>query len=119
MPDAGRMVGKVALITGAAGGIGQATTKLFCRQGAAVVLVGSHQDTLDAAADTITRAVPGAQLLPVAADVARFDQVQRAVDETVRQFGQLTTLVNNAAVREYYRLADAPEESWARILGVN
>src|SRR6476620_8723485 len=113
------MVGKVALIKGAAGGIGRATTELFCREGAAVALVGSHQDTLEAAAETIARVVPGARLLPVAADVARFDQVQHAVDTTVRHFGQLTTLVNNAAVREYYRLADAPEESWARILGVN
>jgi 2-hydroxycyclohexanecarboxyl-CoA dehydrogenase len=119
VPDTGRLVGKVALITGAAGGIGQATTELFCREGAAVALVGSHQETLDAAADTIARAVPGARLLPVAADGARFDQVQNAVDQTIRQFGELTTLVNNAAVREYYRLADAPEESWARILGVN
>src|SRR5882672_9307262 len=110
------MGGKVAMITGAAGGIGQATTELFCREGAAVALVGSHQDTLDAAADAIARAVPGARLLPVAADVARFEQVQHAVDNIVRHFGELTTLVNNAAVRAYYRLADAPEESWARIL---
>jgi len=111
----GRLDGKVAIITGGAGGIGLATAKLFCREGARVSLFDLDQAALDAAA-----AQAGIeQALPLRVDITSDEQVLAAVDRTAAHFGKLDVLVNCAAVREYHALADAPAESWARIIQVN
>ena len=116
---AGRLDGKIAMITGGAGGIGAGTARLFAAEGARVALVDLERDRLDAALADIADAVPGASVIGVAADIAREDGAERAVAETVAAFGGLSVLVNNAGVREYQTLAEAPAASWQRIIGVN
>lgn len=114
-----RLEGKAALITGGAGGIGRVTARLFCEQGASVALVDVAADAAREAAREIEAQVPGAQVVGLAADISRAADAARAVEQALAALGRLTTLVNNAAVRTYFPLAEAPEASWQQILGVN
>ena len=113
------MTGRVALVTGGGGGIGEATARLFAEEGGAVALVDVDRRAADAAAAGIAATVPGAQVVPLAADVAREPEARRAVDETVGRLGALHALVNVAGIRVYTALADASAEDWERIVGVN
>lgn len=115
----GRMAGRVALVTGGGGGIGEATARLFAEEGGAVALVDLDRRAAEAAAAGIAAAVPGAWVLPLAADVAREAEAQRAVASTVDRFGALHALVNVAGIRVYAPLAEATAEDWTRIVGVN
>ncbi|HEY3302658.1 MAG TPA: SDR family NAD(P)-dependent oxidoreductase [Candidatus Binatia bacterium] len=116
---AGRLDSKIALITGAAGGIGSATARLFCREGAAVALVDMDRDKLDQTAAEIHLQIPGARVKAIVADVSVAEDTARTLAETLAEFGQLHVLVNNAAAREFYPLAEASEQSWKRIIGTN
>ena len=115
----GRMTGRVALVTGGGGGIGEATARLFAEEGGAVAVVDVDRRAADAAAGAIATAVPGACVLPVTADVAREPEARRAVADTVDRFGALHALVNVAGIRVYTPLAEATDEDWRRIVGVN
>jgi NAD(P)-dependent dehydrogenase (short-subunit alcohol dehydrogenase family) len=115
----GRMAGRVALVTGGGGGIGEATGRLFAEEGAAVALLDTDATAVEAAAASIRAAVPAAQILPLIADIAQESEARRAVDETAARFGALHTLVNVAGVRVYAPLAEADAKDWERILGVN
>ncbi len=114
----GRMAGRVALISGGGGGIGEATGRLFAEEGAAVSLVDVDRSAVDTAAAGIAM-LPGAATLALSADVAQEAQARRVVDETVAKFGALHCLVNVAGIRVYASLADADEADWQRILGIN
>ena len=113
------MAGRVALVTGGGGGIGEATARLFVEEGGAVALVDVDRRAADKAAAEITASVPGAWVLPVAADVAREPEARRAVADTVNRFGALHALVNVAGIRVYAPLAEATEDDWRRIIDVN
>jgi 2-hydroxycyclohexanecarboxyl-CoA dehydrogenase len=114
-----RVKDKVAIITGGAGGIGSAVGQLFCEEGAKVVLVDRDRSMTEAVANDICKKVPGAQVLAIVADLAKESEALRIVAETTAKFGGIDILVNNAGIREYWRLADAPAESWQNILGIN
>ena len=113
------MAGRVALVTGGGGGIGEATARLFAEEGGAVALVDIDHRAAETAAAAIAAAVSNASLLPLAADVAREPEAQRAVTEAVRRFGALHALVNVAGIRAYTPLAEATDEDWRRIVEVN
>jgi 2-hydroxycyclohexanecarboxyl-CoA dehydrogenase len=115
----GRMAGRVALITGGGGGIGEATARLFAEEAAAVALLDRQAETVEAAAAGIRAAVPGAQVLALAGDVTREDDAAKAVEETAGRLGALHTVVNVAGVRVYAPLAEATAADWERIIGVN
>ena len=115
----GRMAGRVALVTGGGGGIGEATGRVFAEEGAAVALLDTDAAAVAAAASAIQTAVPGAQILALAGDVTRESDVRRIIDETAARWGALHTLVNVAGVRVYAPLADADAADWERIIGVN
>jgi 2-hydroxycyclohexanecarboxyl-CoA dehydrogenase len=116
---AGRLHGKIAMITGGGGGIGAATARLFCREGAKIVLVDLDRKTVEEAAAQVSREILSSQILPLVADVSSRQQTGEAVSRAVAEFGGLDVLVNNAAAREYFSLAEAPEESWQRIIATN
>jgi len=110
---------RIAIITGGAGGIGTAVGRLFCEEGAYVALVDRDAAMLEAAQQEIIREVPNAQVQTVTADVSTENETVRAVQQVVSRFGRIDILVNNAGIREYWPLAEAPAESWQKIIGVN
>ncbi len=115
----GRMAGRVALVTGGGGGIGEATGRLFAEEGAAVALVDSDKAAAEAAAAGIANAVSGARVRAIAADLTSEPESRRVVEETLAALGTLHTLVNVAGVRLYTPLAEADAKGWEFILGVN
>jgi meso-butanediol dehydrogenase/(S,S)-butanediol dehydrogenase/diacetyl reductase len=114
-----RLPGKVALITGGGGGIGAATARLFCRQGAAVVLVDASADALAATMASIREEITGARVGHLVADVADAAQAAAAVQLALAAFARLDVLVNNAAMRNYAAIAEASPEEWSAVVGVN
>src|SRR5437899_535092 len=83
---------KVAVVTGASRGIGRAIAQAFAREGAAVVICGRKQETLEQVAAEI-----GGGVHPIACHVGRADQIQRLVETATARFGKIDILVNNAA----------------------
>ncbi len=88
----GTLEGKVAIVTGASRGIGRAIAELFAREGAKVVICGRKQETLDQVAAGI-----GPTAKAVACHVGRANQIETMVSATLREFGAIDILINNAA----------------------
>jgi NAD(P)-dependent dehydrogenase (short-subunit alcohol dehydrogenase family) len=114
-----RLDGKIAIITGGAGGIGAATGRLFCEEGARVVLVDRDAEAMEGVCDDIRLAVPGAEFHAVTANVGQEAAAAMIVAETRRAFGPVDVLVNNAGIRSYEPLAEARSETWQTIISVN
>jgi NAD(P)-dependent dehydrogenase (short-subunit alcohol dehydrogenase family) len=109
---------KVALVTGAASGLGLATAQAFAESGASVVLADCNEDAVRSAADGL--AANGHQVLAVRCDVADDAQVEAMVDRTVATFGQLDAAYNNAGVQNIIAdTADSTREDFDRVIGVN
>jgi len=109
---------KICIVTGGATGIGRAIATKFVKEGAAVVIdyVGNSDraDQLVSALETI-----GGRALAVAADVSDPNQVAMLFDETVKRFGRLDVLVNNAGVEKKMPFVDTPDEEWHKVIAVN
>ena len=101
----------VALITGAARGIGLATARRFLADGYRVALLDIDADTLN---DTAALLSPAEDVLALHCDVAYPDQVEAAVAELEARFGRLDALVNNAGVAVFKPLLETTYEEWGR-----
>jgi meso-butanediol dehydrogenase/(S,S)-butanediol dehydrogenase/diacetyl reductase len=108
----GRLDGKVALITGAASGIGAASVRVFTAEGARVVAA----DIADAGP---AAAAAGGAAVAVRCDVTRAEDCEAAVAEAVRRFGGLDILFANAGVELDKSVMDTTEAEWHRVLSVN
>ena len=115
----GRLQDKVALITGGGGGIGAATARLFCAEGAKVFLVDMDRAALERTARAIAQDVPGAMPQLLDGDVAAPATAVQAADRCREAFGRIDVLVNNAAMRNYAAFADATPDEWNAVVGVN
>ncbi len=116
---AGKLQGKVAIITGGDSGIGRSVAVLYAREGAdvAILYLDQHQD-----ADETRRVVEshGRQCLTFAGDVANRDVCRKVIDETLAKFGKLDILVNNAAEQHPQKgLEDISEEQWEKTFRTN
>ncbi len=113
---ASRLAGKVAIITGAASGIGRATARLFASEGAAVTVV----DIADAGGQETVAMIEkaGGRGLFVHADVAMTSEVQAMIETTVKQFGRLDILHNNAFWTVARPAVEQSEDEWDRTLAV-
>lgn len=112
-----RFQNKVALITGASLGIGQATAGAFAREGAAVVLASRERERGEAAAETLRR--ESRQVLFSSTDVSKQEEVSATVDRTLSEYGRLDFLVNNAAIYLQGEVGETSLEDWERVLATN
>lgn len=113
-----RLDGKVAIVTGAGGGIGRGIARGLAESGAAVAVLDIRNDTARSAAEEIGRAT-GARTLAVRVDVTKEDEVERAVAEVVKELGGLDILVNNAGIARPAPLVEFELANWEKTLAVN
>lgn len=111
-----RFSGKVVLITGGTEGMGLATAELFLREGAKVVITGRSAEKGARALRKLRRY---GEVAFVRGDVSRARDARRMVDATVKLFGRLDVLFNNAGVYLEKRAEDTTEEEWDRVIDIN
>lgn len=111
------IAGKVIVITGASSGLGEATARLLCSQGATVALGARRLERIQALANELGG--NGAQAIAVETDVTHCNQVKRLVDTTVQQFGRIDVLINNAGLMPHSPLERLKVSDWDRMIDVN
>src|SRR5512139_3363948 len=109
--------GKVALVTGAASGIGRAIAMLFARRGMAVSIVDLDEGGGHRVEEAIRHV--GGRARVIAADVSIADDCRSVVEVTVEAFGRLDVLVNNAGIIRRATVLNTTEEEWDRVMAVN
>jgi 3-oxoacyl-[acyl-carrier protein] reductase len=112
-----KLKGKVAVITGAAQGIGYATARKFLDEGAAVALVDLSADALQSARSSLK--TDGEILDTFAVDVTRRDQLDEMVGQVRGRFGRIDILVNNAGITQDARIQNMTDEQFDRVIDVN
>jgi NAD(P)-dependent dehydrogenase (short-subunit alcohol dehydrogenase family) len=112
-----RLHNKVALITGGTSGIGEATALLFAKEGARVAITGRNETRGHAVTAKILES--GGQAIFLRTDVRKAEECHRAVEETVRAFGRLDILFNNAGVYYPQTALECTEEEWDLQIDIN
>lgn len=113
----GRLDGSVALITGASSGIGRATARLFAQEGARVMLA-ARREVLGREVQELIRAEGGIAEFTTC-DVRRYDDCWHTVDETLRAFGQVDILYNNAGIVPSGTVTETSLETWDDVVATN
>lgn len=112
-----RLKDRVAVITGAARGIGKAIAFAFSREGAKVALVDVERPRLEASREEIEK--KGGKAIALTCDITKSSDVQGMVDEVKRAFGRIDILVNNAGIIRRGTIETVTEEDWDRVIEVN
>jgi NAD(P)-dependent dehydrogenase (short-subunit alcohol dehydrogenase family) len=113
-----RLDGKVALVTGGGTGIGEAIARLFAREGASVVITGRRKEVLERVVGGVER--EKGRALAVAGSVADEAHVRSTVSQTIRTYGKLNVLVNNAGIGFFGKtLHETDDDAWDELLATN
>ena len=115
--EGGRFGGKVAIVTGGAGGIGLATAGRLASEGAKLILADLDEDASQRAAAAV--AGPGADVIGRRCDVSDADQVHALVSAAIDRFGRLDIVINNAGYMLFKPLTELTPADWSRVLSVN
>ncbi|WP_129115941.1 SDR family NAD(P)-dependent oxidoreductase [Halegenticoccus tardaugens] len=113
----GNLKDQTAIVTGSSGGIGRSIAEQFAAEGANVVTNSRSVSRAEKAAAAIEEV--GGTALPVEADVSSKSDVERLVEETVTEFGQLDIMVNNAGISHIASAMEMTEEQWRQVINVN
>ena len=111
-----KLAQEVAIVTGAARGIGRAIAKALAAEGAKVALADLLPEVEATAAEFTNE---GYQTLAVTGDVSQFADAERIVEETIKQFGQVDIVVNNAGITRDNLLLRMSEEDWQKVIAIN
>ena len=114
-----RLKGKVALVTGAGSGLGQATAELFAHQGAKVIVADISLRRAEAVAAGINGSGKRVKALAVRGDVSKKEEVEAMVADGKRRFGTISILVNNAGIAQIKNFLDISPEEWQRMIDVH
>ncbi len=117
MQMAGSLNGKVAVVTGASSGIGEATVRSLAAEGAAVVAGARRKERLDGLVEEVTR--DGGKAIAVECDVADEQQPHALVDQAVEEFGGVDILINNAGVMLLSKVEKGLSDEWRQMFDVN
>jgi NAD(P)-dependent dehydrogenase (short-subunit alcohol dehydrogenase family) len=114
-----RFAGRVAVVSGASSGIGEAAARRLSLEGAKLVALAAPGDQDDL--DRLTRELRqgGSEVIPLAADISEAATAELAVDAALREFGRLDALVNNAGIPEYSEFFEESLEQYDRIMAIN
>ena len=110
-----RFAGKVVVITGAANGIGAAAARRFSSEGATVVLADYVEDDVMKMAATL----PEDRTTAMVVDVSDPKAVEKMIEDTVRKYGKLDVMINNAGVHVVGSVLETSLDDWRRISGIN
>ena len=113
----GRLLGKSAVITGAAAGIGRATAELFAREGARLVLADINADGLSALRDSLANVTDDVAV--VTADVSKPEDVRRMINAAVEQYGRLDIAIANAGIIPLASVVEATPSDWDAVMAVD
>lgn len=111
-----QLIGKVALVTGASSGIGEATALALAAAGATVAVAARRKDRLERLVQQITES--GGNALAIAVDMANETQVRQAVETIGAEFGRLDILINNAGVMLLGPIDGAKVHEWQQMIDV-
>lgn len=109
---------KVAIVTGAAQGIGKAIAKMYSEQGAIVVLCDMQYDKAAETADEISKET-GNKTVPIGVNITKKVEVIETVNKVIEMFGRIDILVNNAGIVKHALIIDMDEKDWDKIFEVN
>lgn len=109
-----RLENKIAIITGGGSGIGLSCARLFCQEGAKVVIFGRRKNRLEDAVREI-----GENILAVPGDITRDEDISRLVETTVSSYGRIDILVNNAGIFTGAPLHEMKDDEWESALDIN
>ena len=109
--------GKVAIITGGAGGIGLGAAECLAREGAALMIVDNNHLLGSQTASRLQQMF--GRISFCHADISKVEDIRNAVEETLRSFGALDILVNNAGIQTFGGPLDTSEETWDRTMNIN
>lgn len=113
-----KLEGKVAIITGAASGVGKAIATLYAKEGAHVVICDMNKDAAISAAKEIEK--DGRQTLAVEANVSKQEDIDELFDRTIEKFGTVDIIVNNAGIMDnFVPVEHVTDELWDRVISVN
>ena len=110
---------KIVIVTGAGSGIGAATSKYFANHGAHVIVSDYKEEKAQKTVDTILES--GGKALAVKANVTKFDEVEGLIEKTVKEFGRVDVIVNNAGIgpRQMSKTAEYTLNDWDNVISVN
>ncbi|MGA1193173.1 MAG: 3-oxoacyl-[acyl-carrier-protein] reductase [Kiritimatiellia bacterium] len=109
--------GKIAIVTGASSGIGQAVAIAMAQAGADVAVCGQNEERLAATAEKVTAA--GRKVLQYAMNISQAEPVQKMVEDVHKQWGRIDIMVNNAGITRDGLIIRMTEQDWDEVLTVN
>ena len=112
-----RLKGKVAVITGGNSGVGEATAKLFAKEGAVVVITARREAALTKVAEEIKAA--GGEAFAVSTDISKPEDPERLMELVLKKYGKIDILINNAGMQYRCKAESFPVDKWKQIIDVN